>query len=127
VKQLQFHRTLSNLWSSSSSVASLETVQQFVSDHRKLLFGVAAAAVSAKAISWLSLYTPDKPINFPVSLDDQSIEIEASCFVTSRNVNFLVVVKEFLLEVRICSFRSQPTTAVSLKFIEAMAPCGVGD
>jgi hypothetical protein len=76
-------------------MTSLETVRQFVFSHRKLLFGVAVAAVSAKAISWLSLYTPDKPLSFPISLDDQSIEIEASSFVTSRNVNLRVVAKEF--------------------------------
>lgn len=60
----------------STKMSAIETVQQFISDHGKVFVAAAVAAVSAKAISWLSLYTPDKPLDFPISLDDQSVEIE---------------------------------------------------
>jgi long-chain acyl-CoA synthetase len=55
---------------------SYESVLQVLKDYSGLLIGTAVAAVTVQAAAWASTYTSDKPIHFPVSLDNQSVEIE---------------------------------------------------
>ena len=52
---------------------------EMVADHAGLLAGVATATAAVAAASvWLTSI-PDRPMSYPVSLDDQSVEIEVGC------------------------------------------------
>ena len=64
-------------------MAGIDTFQQFIAGHSGLLLSSAVATVvSVKALSWLSTYSRDKALEFPISLDDQSVEIEVSHITT---------------------------------------------
>jgi len=76
---------------------NMETIQQLLTDRSSLLIGSAvAAAVSVKVLSWFSTYTTDTPIEFPVDLDEQSIEIEVNTLLwneaTNKLFNFVIYV-----------------------------------
>ena len=54
---------------------SYEQVCQFIQEHPTLLATTALASITAAATLWMTS-VPDKPIEFPISLDNQSFEIE---------------------------------------------------
>jgi len=55
---------------------SYDVITQFVQDQSSMIAGTALATVSAAAAAlWFSFHR-DKPMKFPIDLNNQSIEIE---------------------------------------------------